>query len=60
MFELLLNAAKLVFSKDTRDSASVIIDALTRSPEWQKEMCTLDARISPDVRERVNLRLFRF
>lgn len=55
MFELLLNAITIALSKDTREGISTIVDLLRRSPDWQKEICTIEARISFEVRERIDL-----
>jgi anti-sigma regulatory factor (Ser/Thr protein kinase) len=55
MFELLLNAATLALSKDARETANSLVDALTRSPEWKKEICTIEARIPYKERERAQL-----
>jgi len=45
MFDLFLNTAKLITSEDARKSASAIIELIRRSPEWQKDICTLEAKI---------------
>lgn len=45
MFDLFLNTAKLVTSEDARKSASAILELIRRSPEWQKDICTLEASI---------------
>lgn len=55
VFELVLNAAKVALSKDARDSAASVVDLLRRSPDWEKTIGTIEARISIDVRERVQL-----
>lgn len=55
MFEILLNAAKVAVSKETRKCANLVISALTQSPEWQRELCTIEARISCGEAERLRL-----
>src|SRR5262245_37778842 len=55
MFELLLNAATIALSKDARESASSLLELIRRSPDWEKAIGTVEARISSDVRERVQL-----
>lgn len=55
MFDLLLNAARLVASKDVRDSVSALIAAAAASPDWQKEICTVEARTTGQMRERLHL-----
>ncbi|MBE7535437.1 MAG: ATP-binding protein [Anaerolineales bacterium] len=45
MFDLFLNTAKLITSEDARKSASAILELIRRSPEWQKDICTLEASI---------------
>lgn len=52
MFEILLNTAKLAISKDARESASAIIDLFHNSPEWEKDICTIDAKIGKDEKEK--------
>lgn len=55
MFELMLNAVKVAFSKDARESATALIDVLRRSPDWEKAIGTIEARVSNEFRERVKL-----
>src|ERR1700676_2790289 len=55
MYDLLLNAAKLAVSEDARKSASALIDLIRRSPEWQRDMCALDAKIEVSHREHAAL-----
>lgn len=57
MFELILNAVKIAFSKDARDGTNALIDALVKSPEWQQEICTCVARLPAGEVERVALLL---
>ena len=45
MFEIFLNTAKFIVSDDVRKSTSSLIDMIHRSPEWQKDICTMNARI---------------
>jgi anti-sigma regulatory factor (Ser/Thr protein kinase) len=46
MFDLFINTAKFITSEDARKSASTLIDMVRRSPEWQKDICTLVAHIN--------------
>ncbi|MBI4791027.1 MAG: ATP-binding protein [Chloroflexi bacterium] len=55
MIDIVLNAAKIAFSEDARKSASALIDFIRRSPEWQKDFCTLEAKIEPRVSEQAYL-----
>ena len=55
VFELLLNAVKVVVSKDARESAASIVDLLRRSPDWEKSIGTIEAKVSVHVRERAQL-----
>jgi len=55
VFELLLNAVKVAVSKDARESAASVVELLRRSPDWEKAIGTIEARVSIDVRERVQL-----
>lgn len=45
MIDLIFNAIKLAVSADARKSAADLIATIRRSPEWQKETCSLVARI---------------
>ena len=51
MIDLLLGAAKLVLSEDARKTASGLIEFIRRSPDWQKDICTLEAKVDADSRE---------
>jgi hypothetical protein len=44
MFELFVNAAKFAVSDDVRKSTSAILDLIRRSPEWERDICTLEAK----------------
>ena len=55
MFDLFLNTAKLITSEDTRKTASAIIDIIRRSPEWQKDICLLEASIKKNYMEQAIL-----
>jgi anti-sigma regulatory factor (Ser/Thr protein kinase) len=55
MIELILDAVKLVFSEDARKSASGLIDFIRRSPDWQKDICTLEATVDADSSEHAHL-----
>lgn len=45
MFDVLLNAAKLALSEDGRKSVSNIIEIIKRSPEWQRDICVVKAKV---------------
>jgi hypothetical protein len=51
MIDILLNAAKLVFSEDARKSVSAVVDFIRHSPEWQKDICSLEAKIERSEKE---------
>ncbi len=51
MIDLLLNAAKIVISDDARKSASAIFEFVRRSPEWQKDFCTIEAGVESAASE---------
>lgn len=55
MFDLFLNTAKFFTSEDARKSASALIEMIRRSPEWQKDICTLDATIKRSHEEQAIL-----
>jgi anti-sigma regulatory factor (Ser/Thr protein kinase) len=55
MIELLLGAVKLALSEDARKSASGLIDFIRKSPDWQKDICTLEAKVDCDAREHAYL-----
>lgn len=55
MIEVLLNAVKILVSEDARKSASSLIEFVHRSPEWQKEICVVDARVSHSASEQAHL-----
>jgi anti-sigma regulatory factor (Ser/Thr protein kinase) len=45
MLELVLNATKILFSKDVREGAASLVDLVSSMPEWRKGICTLEAKI---------------
>ena len=51
MIEVILNAIKVITSEDARKSAASLLNAIVRSPEWQKDVCFLVAKVSPIYRE---------
>lgn len=51
-FELAINAVKLAISPEARQSAAALRDLLLSTPEWQKDICTLQASIDPQDTER--------
>ena len=55
MIELIIDAVKLVFSEDARKSASGLMDFIRRSPDWQKDICTLEAKVNADSQEHAYL-----
>src|SRR6266496_528149 len=55
MIELIIDAVKLIFSEDARKSASGLIDFVRRSPDWQKDICTLEATVDTGSREHAHL-----
>jgi anti-sigma regulatory factor (Ser/Thr protein kinase) len=55
MIELLLGAVKLALSEDARKSASGLMDFIRKSPDWQKDICTLEAKVDCDSREHAYL-----
>ena len=46
MLEILLNATKLATSKEFRQGASLLFEELSKTPEWQQDICTLEIKIS--------------
>jgi len=55
MIELIIDAVKLIFSEDARKSASGLIEFIRRSPNWQKDICTLEAKVDLDSKEHAYL-----
>ncbi len=55
MIELLIGAAKLVLSEDVRKTASGLVEFIRKSPGWQKDICTLEAKVDGDFREHAYL-----
>ncbi len=55
MLEILLDAVRLITSKDVKEGASSLLSAFSQSPEWKKEICTVEARVSLDEQERLVL-----
>jgi anti-sigma regulatory factor (Ser/Thr protein kinase) len=55
MIDVILNAVKILVSEDARKSASSLIELVRRSPEWQKDMCVLEARVSRSASEQAHL-----
>jgi len=55
MYELLLNAAKVLVSKEARDAGKSLLNLIQSSPEWKKDICTLVIRIDSDSREQATL-----
>lgn len=55
MFDLFLNAARFTVSEDVRKSASAILELIRRSPEWQRDICTLEAKVGRSYSEQAAL-----
>lgn len=55
MFEVLINAAKVVLSKDVRDGMGALAQAFRAVNEWQGEICTVDLTCTKEFREKVDL-----
>ncbi len=55
MLEILLNATKLALSEDARKGVSTIVELIQRSPEWQRDICELQAKIECDHQEHAAL-----
>ena len=55
MLDIALNAIRLALSDDARRSTSALLDLLNRKAEWQRDICTIDARVSLDHREQASL-----
>ncbi len=51
MIDLVLNAAKIAISEDARKSVSSLVDFVRRSPQWQQDFTTLEAKIEPTSSE---------
>ncbi|MFC5863924.1 ATP-binding protein [Acidicapsa dinghuensis] len=51
MVEILLNAAKLAFSEDARKSVSALVDFIRHTPQWQSDICELEAKVDLAHRE---------
>lgn len=52
MFKIILNAIELVISRDARESTSILLDLFKKSPEWKNDICTINADISYEYKER--------
>lgn len=52
MIEILLNAARVLISKDSRETATALVGLFESSPDWKEDICTIEARISIDEQER--------
>jgi anti-sigma regulatory factor (Ser/Thr protein kinase) len=55
MIKVLLDAVKVILSKDARESASGLIDLIRKSPNWQKDICTLEALVDINSKEHAYL-----
>ncbi|MBI3958335.1 MAG: ATP-binding protein [Chloroflexi bacterium] len=55
MIEIILNAVKIAFSEDFRTSASAVIDFVRRSPDWQNDICVLEAHVDKSAFEHAYL-----
>jgi anti-sigma regulatory factor (Ser/Thr protein kinase) len=54
MFEILLNAVKFAISKDAHSSANALVSMFSKSPEWRKVICTIEARVAISEQERLH------
>jgi anti-sigma regulatory factor (Ser/Thr protein kinase) len=55
MFELILNATKITFSEDVRKGMGSLLEVIRRSPEWQRDICTLEASIQKLFSEQASI-----
>lgn len=55
MFELLINAVKVVASNDVREGIGAAIARLKAAPDWQSDTCSIEARVTREDAERLSL-----
>lgn len=51
MYELLLNAVKVLASKEARDTGRDLLNLVVGCPEWKKDICNLTLRIDSNSHE---------
>jgi anti-sigma regulatory factor (Ser/Thr protein kinase) len=51
MLEFALNAVRIALSADARQSTSALLDLIRRRPEWEKDACTIRARVQKSSSE---------
>jgi anti-sigma regulatory factor (Ser/Thr protein kinase) len=51
MLDLFINAVRFAVSEDVRKSTTAILEMLKKSPEWQQDICTLEASIDRSFAE---------
>ena len=55
MLDIALNAVKVALSDDARKSAASLLEILRRKPEWERDICTLNAKVPKSSREQALL-----
>jgi anti-sigma regulatory factor (Ser/Thr protein kinase) len=55
MIELLLNTVKLLAAKETREASSSMLEMIRKTPEWQRDICTLTLRVDSSNKELTHL-----
>lgn len=55
MIDLLLNAVKIALSDDTRKNVSALLEFIRKSPDWQRDICSLEAQIDAAFSEHAYL-----
>lgn len=55
MIELFLNAAKLLASKDVRESSRKLLELVHQAPQWQQDICTLTLKLDQSSAEVTHL-----
>jgi anti-sigma regulatory factor (Ser/Thr protein kinase) len=51
VIDLVLNAVRLALSSDARKSTSALLEFIRRKPEWERDICKIDAHVSKSSRE---------
>lgn len=57
MFELILNAVRVMTSKDFREGAGDLLALVRKTPEWKEGASTIEAKVSHDLCEHASLLL---
>ena len=55
MIELLLNTVKLLAAKETREVGSSVLEAIRKTPDWQRDICTITLRVDSANKELTHL-----